>query len=78
MTVRIIAFLLFGILLTLLGLLWFLQGSDIIRLRPILCVANCEPLTGRSLLWQVVGAIVFIGGIVSIARGIQHLRHKIN
>jgi uncharacterized membrane protein HdeD (DUF308 family) len=76
MTVKVITLLLVGVIFIFLGLLWFLQGSDIIRLRPILCVANCEPLTGRSLLWQVVGAVVFIGGIVSMARGIQRLRHK--
>jgi hypothetical protein len=76
MTIKIITFLLFGIILTLLGLLWFLQGSDVIRLRPILCVANCEPITGRSSLWQVIGAVVFISGIVSIARGIRRLRRK--
>jgi hypothetical protein len=76
MTIKIATLLLVGIIFILLGLLWFLQGSDIIRLRPILCVANCEPLTGRSLLWQVVGAIAFLGGIVSISQGIRRLRHK--
>lgn len=76
MTLKIIAFLLFGTLLTFLGLLWFLQGSDIIRLRPILCVANCEPLTGRSPLWQAIGAVAFVGRVGFIARGVRRLRHK--
>jgi hypothetical protein len=76
MTIKIIALLLFGTILTLLGLLWFLQGSDVIHLRPILCVANCEPLTGRSPLWQSIGAIAFVGGIGLIASGVRRLRHK--
>jgi hypothetical protein len=76
MATRIITLLLFGTILTLLGLLWFLQGSDVIRLRPILCVANCEPITGRSTLWQVVGAVTFVSGVVLVASGIRRLRRK--
>jgi hypothetical protein len=76
MTMKISAFLFFGTLLIVLGLLWFLQGSDVIRLRPILCVANCEPLVGGSLLWQVVGAVTCVGGLSLIASGVRHLRGK--
>ena len=30
-----------GITLVALGLLWSLQGADLIQVKPILCVANC-------------------------------------
>lgn len=60
-----------GTIATLLGLLWFLQGSDIVHLQPILCFANCEPITGKSPLWQVIGAIVFVIGLVVIVKRIR-------
>lgn len=48
-----------GFVLTSLGLLWSLQGANLVRLKPILCVANCEPVVGGSMAWLVVG----IGGM---------------
>lgn len=57
-----------GVIAILLGLLWFLQGSDIVHLQPILCFANCEPITGKSLLWQAIGAITFVVGIILIGK----------
>jgi len=51
-----------GIVLVLLGLLWSLQGADLIRIEPVLCVANCEPLVGGSLTWLVTGIIVILVG----------------
>src|SRR5690606_654371 len=47
----------FGILLMALGLFWFLQGADLIRVDPILCVADCEPLVGGSVQWQLQGVL---------------------
>ena len=58
-----ITLLFIGVIMSFLGLLWFLQGSDIVHLQPILCFANCEPITGKSPLWQVIGAITFVIGI---------------
>jgi hypothetical protein len=55
-----------GIFLLLLGLLWFLQGSDLVHIKPILCFANCTPITGKSMMWQIVGGAVFIAGVTII------------
>lgn len=52
-----------SIILISLGSLWFLQGSDIVHLNPILCFANCEPITGKSPLWQIIGVIFVFGGV---------------
>lgn len=41
-----IARLALGALLVALGALWSLQGADLVRIRPILCFADCEPLVG--------------------------------
>jgi len=61
-----------GTIATLLGLLWFLQGADLVRIQPIMCVADCEPITGGSLLWAVVGLIVLVIGIVTIYSSLRH------
>ena len=52
-----------GTLLLLLGLLWTLQGADLLTIKPILCVANCEPITGGSMLWLGIGLVTLINGI---------------
>lgn len=52
-----------GTVLALLGLLWVLQGADIVRIRPILCVAECRPITGGSLVWAVIGVLTLLGGL---------------
>ena len=61
-----------GILLVSLGLLWSLQGADLIQLKPILCFANCEPLVGGSVTWLITGIIAVAVGIFLLAR----LRNK--
>jgi hypothetical protein len=61
----------FGVVLLSLGLLWFLQGSDLVHIKPILCFANCEPITGRSITWQIVGAIVFISGASTVYKNLK-------
>lgn len=61
----------FGIVLVSIGLLWSLQGADLIRMKPILCVANCEPLVGGSITWLIVGIVamgVGLGLLVSLKR----------
>lgn len=55
-----------GVVLTLLGILWFLQGSDLIHLKPILCFADCQPIVGKSPQWQYTGAVAFAIGAVII------------
>ena len=52
-----------GLALLAIGLLWSLQGADLVRIEPILCMANCAPIVGGSVAW-------LIGGLVTIAVGI--------
>ena len=52
-----------GIVLLSLGLLWSLQGADLIRMKPILCVANCEPLVGGAVAWLAVGIVAMSVGL---------------
>jgi len=58
-----IAGVLAGAFIAALGLLWFLQGMAIVEMRPILCVADCEPIVGGSLFWAAAGVIMFIIGV---------------
>lgn len=60
-----------GIIFISLGSLWFLQGSDIVHLNPILCFANCEPITGKSILWQIIGVVFAVLGIFIIYKNIK-------
>lgn len=76
MEVKQIVFLLIGVIVALLGLLWFLQGADIIHLKPLLCFANCEPIAGESLQWQIIGVITFIVGILIIGKNIVKINQK--
>jgi hypothetical protein len=62
-----------GIIVALLGLLWFLQGAGIIRMCPVLCVMDCECITGGSLFWEATGAIAFIIGIVIIGLSVRRV-----
>lgn len=78
MKIKRIAQLIVGIIMTLLGLLWFLQGMDVIHLRPIsiLCFANCELISGKSLQWQITGAVTFIVGILVVGKSISKVNQK--
>jgi len=73
-TLRTIARILFGVALMLLGLLWLLQGADLVHIRPILCVANCTPLEGGSVGWMTAGALVLVVGLLVIASAIRRRR----
>jgi hypothetical protein len=66
----------FGTIMIFLGLLWFLQGSDLIHIKPILCFANCEPIFGKSLQWQVIGAVFFIVGATVICAFLKRISYK--
>ncbi len=63
----------FGVILALLGTLWMVQGLGIIQLGPILCVADCEPITGRSVQWTVIGVIALLVGIVIVRTGLRRI-----
>lgn len=56
-----------GTILTALGLLWSVQGADLIQIKPILCIANCEPITGGSMLWLSIGIITTVIGLALLA-----------
>lgn len=60
-----------GTLLILLGLLWILQGADLVRIDPILCVADCRPITGGSPGWLAIGVAAALAGVllVGVRRG---------
>ncbi len=54
-----------GAIVALLGMLWLVQGLGIVQIDPILCAGDCEPITGRSVEWTVIGAIAsFVGSII--------------
>jgi len=57
-----------GILLASLGVLWTLQGADLVRVKPILCFSNCEPLVGGSSTWLVVGLVCIAIGVFLLLR----------
>lgn len=63
MKIKVILSVVCGLVCMLLGGLWFLQGIDVVRIKPIACVANCQEITGGSLLWAIVGFSVLILGI---------------
>jgi hypothetical protein len=68
---RALLWALLGVLSMLLGVLWLLQGADLLRVRPILCLANCEPVEGGSIGWMAAGALVLVVGLLAIARGFR-------
>ena len=74
MTLRTLARILFGVALMLLGLLWLLQGADLVHIRPILCVANCKPLEGGSVGWMIAGALLVVVGLLLVASGVRRRR----
>ncbi|MGW4794446.1 hypothetical protein ACWEPC_18775 [Nonomuraea sp. NPDC004297] len=55
-----------GTLLILLGLLWILQGADVVQIDPILCVADCRPITGGSPGWLAAGVVAAAVGLVLV------------
>jgi len=74
MSFRGLARIVFGVALSLLGLLWLLQGADLVHIRPILCVANCKPLEGGSVGWMTAGALLLVVGSLVVASGIRGRR----
>lgn len=62
-----------GVLVALLGTLWLVQGLGLIEIRPILCFADCEPITGESLQWTIIGAIALFVGVAIARAGLSRL-----
>ena len=49
-------------LLIALGALWSLQGAGLVHVKPLLCVADCAELQGKSGQWLVSGlAAIAVG-----------------
>jgi hypothetical protein len=71
---RGVRWILFGAASTPLGLLWFLQGADLVHIRPILCVANCQPLQGGSIGWMTAGALLLVLGLAAVSVGLRRRR----
>ena len=72
-----LARILFGVALTLLGLLWLLQGADLVHIRAILCVANCTPLEGGSVGWITAGTLVLVVGVLMIVSGVRRRGRRV-
>lgn len=51
-----------GVIAVLLGLLWLVQGLGLVTIPPILCVADCETLTGPDLGWAIAGLVLALAG----------------
>ncbi len=65
---------LLGAFIGFLGLLWFLQGTGILRMRPIVCIANCEEVVGPSPTWAAAGAVALIIGAIVVAVSVRRGR----
>jgi hypothetical protein len=37
-----------------------------VHVKPILCVADCEPIQGASPTWAVIGLLMFAAGALAI------------
>ncbi|MCC6981865.1 MAG: hypothetical protein IT535_01210 [Bauldia sp.] len=60
-----------GVLAALLGGLWLLQGLGLVRIAPILCVADCAPLEGPSAPWAIAGFVLLGLGLFAIIRSLR-------
>ncbi len=65
-TMKKIALLVVGAVLALLGGLWLLQGLGLVHVKPIFCVADCEPIQGASPTWAVIGFLMVAAGALAI------------
>ena len=75
MNAKAIVLTIFGAIVALLGIFWAIQGLGIVQIDPILCAADCEPITGRSVQWTVIGAITLFVGIVTVWVGLKSVNH---
>jgi hypothetical protein len=60
-----------GALAIMLGGLWLLQGLGAVRLRPILCFADCAPVQGPSTTWALIGAAAVVAGAWVLFRALR-------
>jgi hypothetical protein len=69
--IKAIALAIFGLLLALLGGLWFLQGIAAIQVCPLLCVADCECHSGGSIVYALLGALCLAGGLTLLLTAVR-------
>lgn len=62
-----------GAFVELLGLLWLGQGLGIVRIRPVLTIADSEPITGPSVQWTVIGGLTLSVGTVMFWTGLGRI-----
>jgi len=62
-----------GVVVLALGVLWVLQGADLIHVRPVLCVSACKAITGGSAAWFVIGIVSTLIGAAMIVAGTRRL-----
>jgi hypothetical protein len=59
-----------------LGVLWSLQGAGAVHVRPILCVANCKPITEGSAGWLALGLTFLLLGIAVVGASVRGRIHR--
>jgi hypothetical protein len=59
------------------GLLWLLQGSDVVRIDPVLCVEDCEPVAGRDTGWQLAGGVLMVTGTLAVGTALRKSRGRV-
>ncbi len=69
---------LLGALVAALGLLWSLQGANLVHIEPVACVADCEPLSGFSATWLVTGIVTLAVGLAIAWQSIRRLRRRVH
>jgi hypothetical protein len=72
-TLKQLAATLIGLILVIIGLVWFLQGAAILHLCPVLCFTDCECVTGGSPFWEAGGVIASIMGIGIVYFGLRRV-----
>ena len=77
MNAKAIVLTIFGAIVALLGIFWSVQGLGIVQIDPILCATDCEPITGRSMQWTVIGTITLFVGIVIIWVGLRSVNQTL-
>jgi hypothetical protein len=66
-SLRVLGLFVLGAALVLLGVLWVLQGADLVHVRPVLCVTDCKPVTGGSFGWLLAGVVTGLFGLFALA-----------
>ncbi len=63
-----------GLAVSSVGLLWFLQGSDLVHLEPLACVGECQAMVGHHLGWQIAGTLAVLIGAIATTVAARRVR----